>query len=55
IGAALVVCVMIGAILSHVTHGQAAMIAAPVVLLVLAIVLGTLRGWRGAPALSPAR
>jgi len=56
IGAALIVCIMIGALYSHLTHGQAAMIGAPVVLLVLAIALATLRGWnltaRHAPASS---
>jgi uncharacterized membrane protein YphA (DoxX/SURF4 family) len=52
IGAALLACTMIGAILSHLAHGQAAMIAAPVVLLILAVALGQLRGWsRG--SLSP--
>jgi putative oxidoreductase len=45
IGAALLVCVMVGALVAHISHGQAAMIGVPVVLLVLAIVLGTLRGW----------
>ena len=45
IGAALLVCTMVGAILAHVTHGQAAMIAVPVVLLLLALAVGTLRGW----------
>lgn len=44
IGAGLLICVMVGAIFSHVTHGQAAMIVAPVVLLVLAAVELQLRG-----------
>ncbi len=45
IGAAALVCVMVGALLSHLTHGQAGMIGAPLVLLILAAVVGTLRGW----------
>jgi uncharacterized membrane protein YphA (DoxX/SURF4 family) len=53
VGAALIVCVMIGALFSHLTHGQVAMIGAPVVLLILALVVGTLRGWIR-PALSAA-
>jgi uncharacterized membrane protein YphA (DoxX/SURF4 family) len=42
-GAALLTCIMLGAIFSHLTHGQAAMIGAPVVLFVLALLLVTLR------------
>jgi uncharacterized membrane protein YphA (DoxX/SURF4 family) len=45
IGAGLLVCVMLGALGSHLTHGQAAMIGAPAVLLILALILGSLRGW----------
>jgi uncharacterized membrane protein YphA (DoxX/SURF4 family) len=45
IGAGLVVCVMLGALFEHFTHGQAAKAAAPLVLLVLALVTGSLRGW----------
>jgi uncharacterized membrane protein YphA (DoxX/SURF4 family) len=45
IGAGLLICIMVGALLSHLTHGQAAMIGAPLVLLILAAVVGTLRGW----------
>jgi len=43
--AALIVCIMLGALLAHLTHGQVAMIGAPVVLLLIAIAVGTLRGW----------
>jgi uncharacterized membrane protein YphA (DoxX/SURF4 family) len=52
IGAGLLVCVMVGALYSHLAHGQAAMIGAPVVLLILALIVGSLRGWSRA-ALSP--
>jgi hypothetical protein len=45
IGAGLLVCVMVGALTAHLTHGQEAMIAAPLVLLIVAAVVGTLRGW----------
>jgi len=51
-GAALLVCVMVGALASHLTHGQAGMIAAPLVLLIIAIAVGTLRGWSRSAALS---
>jgi len=44
VGAGLLVCVMAGALVSHLTHGQAAMIGAPAVLLVLAAVEFQLRG-----------
>jgi uncharacterized membrane protein YphA (DoxX/SURF4 family) len=52
IGASLLVCVMVGAIFSHLTHGQAGMIGAPVVLLVLAAVAFQLRGGFATPLLS---
>ena len=45
IGASLVVCIMICAVMEHLSHGQAGMVAPPLVLLVLAVCLGTLRGW----------
>jgi uncharacterized membrane protein YphA (DoxX/SURF4 family) len=45
IGALLFGCIMVGAIYSHLTHGQASMIAGPVVLLAMAIALGALRHW----------
>ena len=54
VGAALLVCTMIGALLTHLTHGQAAMIGAPGVLLLLLLAFGWLRGWGRAPALSTA-
>jgi uncharacterized membrane protein YphA (DoxX/SURF4 family) len=43
--AALIVCIMLGALVAHLTHGQAAMIGAPVALLIIAVAVGTLRGW----------
>ncbi len=49
IGATLLVCVMLGALYSHLTHGQSAMIGAPLVLLVLAAVVGWLRRSQRAP------
>ncbi len=55
IGAGLLICVMVGAIFSHVSHGQAAMIGAPVVLLVLAIVEFQLRGGFATPLVPAAR
>ncbi len=45
IGAAALVCIMAGALFAHLTHGQAGMIGVPLVLLILAVVVGTLRGW----------
>ncbi len=54
VGAALLVCTMIGALVTHLTHGQAAMIGAPGVLLVLLLALVWLRGWNRALSLSPA-
>ncbi len=54
IGTVLLICTMIGALLTHLTHGQAAMIGAPLVLLLLLLVFGWLRGWGRATALSPA-
>jgi uncharacterized membrane protein YphA (DoxX/SURF4 family) len=41
----IVVCIMVGAIFSHVTHGQFGMAIGPLVLLVLAVALGALEGW----------
>jgi uncharacterized membrane protein YphA (DoxX/SURF4 family) len=46
IGAGAIACVMVGAFASHVTHGQAAMTPPVIVLFILAVTLGTLRGWR---------
>ena len=45
IGAALLAAIMLGAIVSHLAHGQAEMIVAPLGLLVIALALGTIRGW----------
>lgn len=49
IGAGLLTCVMVGAVFSHLTHGQAASMAPAAVLLVIALVVGTLRGWGARP------
>jgi putative oxidoreductase len=53
IGAGLLVCTMACALFAHLTHGQAAMIGAPLVLLTLAAVVGTLRGWGRGSRLVP--
>jgi putative oxidoreductase len=45
VGAGLLACVMVGAVFSHLTHGQAAMTPVPLVLLLIALAAGTLRGW----------
>jgi uncharacterized membrane protein YphA (DoxX/SURF4 family) len=45
VGAIALVCVMVGATFSHLTHGPAAMIGLPLVLLALAATVGSLRGW----------
>ncbi len=55
IGAGALICVMVGAIFSHLTHGQAAMIGAPVVLLILAVIEFQLRGGFATPRLPTAR
>lgn len=47
IGAALLACTMTCALISHLTHAQAAMIGAPLVLLVLSVAIGVLRDWSG--------
>ncbi len=52
VGAGLIVCIMVGALFFHLSHGQLKMIGAPVVLLALAAVLGRLRGWGRTPKLS---
>jgi uncharacterized membrane protein YphA (DoxX/SURF4 family) len=49
IGAGVVTCIMIGAVYSHLTHGQWLMSVGPLVLLVMAVVLGWLRGWSVPP------
>jgi uncharacterized membrane protein YphA (DoxX/SURF4 family) len=54
IGTALLICTMICALLTHLTHGQAAMIGAPLVLLLLLILFGWLRGWGRTARLSAA-
>jgi putative oxidoreductase len=45
VGAFLLGCVMVGAIFSHLTHGQAYMVAGPALLLAMAVALGALRHW----------
>jgi uncharacterized membrane protein YphA (DoxX/SURF4 family) len=45
VGAFLLGCIMVGAIFSHLTHGQAYMVAGPALLLAMAIALGALRHW----------
>ena len=52
VGAAALVCVTTGAVFSHLTHGQAGMIGLPLVLLILAAVVGTLRNWGQASRLT---
>lgn len=52
IGAGLLVCVMAGALFEHLTHGQADKAVAPLVLLILAGIVGWLRGW-GRAAFAP--
>lgn len=54
IGTGLLICTMIGALLTHLTHGQAAMIAAPLVLLLMLLLFGWLRGWRRTVSFLPA-
>jgi putative oxidoreductase len=45
VATAIVICIMVGAIFSHVAHGQFGMAIGPLLLLVLAIALGSLQGW----------
>jgi len=54
VGAGLITCVMIGALIAHLTHGQAAMIGAPLGLLILAAILFRLRTMTVSAKLSPA-
>ncbi len=55
-GALLLGCVMIGAIYSHLAHGQAYMVGGPALLLAMAVALGALRHWgRTKPHASPVR
>jgi putative oxidoreductase len=46
VGAAIIICVMLGALASLITHAQLSMIPATVLMLVLASVVGYLRNWR---------
>jgi uncharacterized membrane protein YphA (DoxX/SURF4 family) len=54
VGAGLIVCVMVGALIAHLTHGQAAMIGAPVGLLILDVILIRLRTMASIAKVSPA-
>ena len=45
VGAFLLGCIMVGALYSHLTHGQAYLVAGPALLLAMAIALGALRHW----------
>lgn len=45
LAAGILACVMAGAVVSHLAHGQISTIVPPVLLLILALVTGTLRGW----------
>ncbi len=42
-GAGLLVCIMVGALISHLTHDQSGMIGLPLVLLILALVVAWFR------------
>lgn len=56
VGAFLLGCVMVGALYSHLAHGQAYMTPGPALLLAMAIALGALRHWgRVKPHVSPVR
>jgi putative oxidoreductase len=46
VGAIVIICVMLGALASLVTHAQMSLLAPTVLLLVLAAAVGYLRGWR---------
>jgi putative oxidoreductase len=46
VGAGIIICVMVGALASLVTHAQMSLLPPTVLLLVLAAVLGYLRSWR---------
>ncbi len=51
VGAGILACVMAGAVVSHVAHGQLTLVVPPILLLILALVVGTLRDWgRARPA-----
>jgi uncharacterized membrane protein YphA (DoxX/SURF4 family) len=52
LGAGTLACVMVGALFAHLTHGQGSMIAAPLVLLILALGVGSLRGWHARKGLA---
>ena len=53
VATAIVLCIMVGAIFSHVTHEQFGMAMGPLVLLVLTVALGSLQGWWRGGRLSP--
>ena len=52
LGAAIIICIMIGALITHLMHGQIAMLAGPVLLLILAVVELRLRGGFSAPLIT---
>lgn len=45
VGAFLLGCIMVGALYSHLSHGQGYLVAGPAILLAMAIALGVLRHW----------
>ena len=53
IGAGLLTCVMLGAIFSHLTHGEANEITMPVILLIASLALVLVRTTRTAPEARP--
>lgn len=56
VGAFLLGCIMVGALFSHLTHGQASMTPGPALLLAMAVALGALRHWgRTKPHARPVR
>jgi uncharacterized membrane protein YphA (DoxX/SURF4 family) len=53
VGAGLLTCVMLGAIYSHLTHGEASEITMPVILLIASLALALARTTRPAPEAQP--
>jgi putative oxidoreductase len=54
VGAGLLSAIMVGAIVSHLTHGQTGVIVVPLVLLALSMLVGRLRSRSGSKAVRPA-
>jgi uncharacterized membrane protein YphA (DoxX/SURF4 family) len=52
LGAAIIIGIMIGALITHLAHGQVSMIAGPATLLILAVVELRLRGGFSAPLIT---